>query len=243
MRRCRRSRRWGNAKLSGRTGVRAATSGPGAIHLLNGLYDAKLDHAPVVAIVGQTDRSARDGSYTPPAAPERAGPGAAGGRHPAHDHRGDHPGGRPGPGVRAAGARVQAGPLEPRCAPLRPGAGRGGAGEGARCSTTRASTRSPGRCAPCRAPRNSSPRRAFPICPMPTSPGCSAWTGCGWSGRRTWSRPGVRPWRRPALRHRLPHRPGGAADPAARLLGPDQGSGAVGPLRVTAIGLRWSRRV
>ena len=41
----------------------AATSGPGAIHLLNGLYDAKLDHVPVVAIVGQTSRSAMGGSY------------------------------------------------------------------------------------------------------------------------------------------------------------------------------------
>ena len=40
-----------------------ATSGPGAIHLLNGLYDAKLDHVPVVAIVGQTARSAMGGSY------------------------------------------------------------------------------------------------------------------------------------------------------------------------------------
>src|SRR6185295_14544113 len=40
-----------------------ATSGPGAIHLLNGLYDAKLDHVPVVAIVGQTDQSAIGGSY------------------------------------------------------------------------------------------------------------------------------------------------------------------------------------
>ena len=37
--------------------------GPGAIHLLNGLYDAKLDHVPVVAIVGQTNRSAMGGSY------------------------------------------------------------------------------------------------------------------------------------------------------------------------------------
>ena len=40
-----------------------ATSGPGAIHLLNGLYDAKLDHVPVVAIVGQTSRSAMGGNY------------------------------------------------------------------------------------------------------------------------------------------------------------------------------------
>ncbi|MFF8279181.1 thiamine pyrophosphate-requiring protein [Streptomyces lateritius] len=53
----------GYAKFSGRTAVCAATSGPGAIHLLNGLYDAKLDHVPVVAIVGQTNRSAMGGSY------------------------------------------------------------------------------------------------------------------------------------------------------------------------------------
>src|SRR5919109_4080983 len=43
----------GHAKWTGEVGVCMATSGPGAIHLLNGLYDAKLDHQPVVAIVGQ----------------------------------------------------------------------------------------------------------------------------------------------------------------------------------------------
>jgi pyruvate dehydrogenase (quinone) len=53
----------GYAKFSGNVAVCAATSGPGAIHLLNGLYDAKLDHVPVVAIVGQTERSALGGSY------------------------------------------------------------------------------------------------------------------------------------------------------------------------------------
>jgi pyruvate dehydrogenase (quinone) len=53
----------GYAKFSGKVGVCVATSGPGAIHLLNGLYDAKLDHVPVVAIVGQTARSAMGGSY------------------------------------------------------------------------------------------------------------------------------------------------------------------------------------
>src|ERR1700712_1467159 len=53
----------GYAKFSGQVGVCVATSGPGAIHLLNGLYDAKLDHVPVVAIVGQTARSAIGGSY------------------------------------------------------------------------------------------------------------------------------------------------------------------------------------
>ena len=53
----------GYAKFSGRVGVCMATSGPGAIHLLNGLYDAKLDHVPVVAIVGQTARSAVAGAY------------------------------------------------------------------------------------------------------------------------------------------------------------------------------------
>ena len=53
----------GYAKFSGQVGVCMATSGPGAVHLLNGLYDAKLDHVPVVAIVGQTARSAMGGHY------------------------------------------------------------------------------------------------------------------------------------------------------------------------------------
>ena len=53
----------GFAKFSGKCGVCVATSGPGAVHLLNGLYDAKLDHVPVVGIVGQTERSAMGGSY------------------------------------------------------------------------------------------------------------------------------------------------------------------------------------
>jgi pyruvate dehydrogenase (quinone) len=52
-----------HAKFTGEVGVCLATSGPGAIHLLNGLYDAKLDHQPVVAIVGQSSRLAMGGSY------------------------------------------------------------------------------------------------------------------------------------------------------------------------------------
>jgi pyruvate dehydrogenase (quinone) len=51
------------AKFTGEIGVCMATSGPGAVHLLNGLYDAKLDHQPVVAIVGQTARMAIGGHY------------------------------------------------------------------------------------------------------------------------------------------------------------------------------------
>jgi pyruvate dehydrogenase (quinone) len=50
-----------HAKFTGQVGVCMATSGPGAIHLLNGLYDAKLDHAPVVAIVGQAPLKALGG--------------------------------------------------------------------------------------------------------------------------------------------------------------------------------------
>ncbi|MGH2850648.1 MAG: thiamine pyrophosphate-requiring protein [Solirubrobacteraceae bacterium] len=53
----------GHAKFTGEVGVCLATSGPGAIHLLNGLYDAKLDHQPVVAIVGQQARAAMGGHY------------------------------------------------------------------------------------------------------------------------------------------------------------------------------------
>jgi len=52
-----------HAKFTGEVGVCMATSGPGAIHLLNGLYDAKMDHQPVVAIVGQSSRLAMGGSY------------------------------------------------------------------------------------------------------------------------------------------------------------------------------------
>src|SRR5947208_4621187 len=53
----------GHAKFTGEVGVCLATSGPGAIHLLNGLYDARMDHAPVVAIVGQQARAALGGDY------------------------------------------------------------------------------------------------------------------------------------------------------------------------------------
>lgn len=53
----------GHAKYTGELGVCLATSGPGAIHLLNGLYDAKLDHQPVLAIVGQQARAALGGHY------------------------------------------------------------------------------------------------------------------------------------------------------------------------------------
>ena len=52
-----------HAKFTGEVGLCYATSGPGAIHLLNGLYDAKCDHVPVVALVGQQARSALGASY------------------------------------------------------------------------------------------------------------------------------------------------------------------------------------
>ena len=52
-----------HAKFTGQVGLCYATSGPGAIHLLNGLYDAKMDHVPVVAIVGQQARTAIGASY------------------------------------------------------------------------------------------------------------------------------------------------------------------------------------
>ena len=51
-----------HAKFGGRVGVCLSTGGPGAIHLLNGLYDAKLDHQPVVAIIGQTTQEGIGGS-------------------------------------------------------------------------------------------------------------------------------------------------------------------------------------
>src|ERR1700712_725898 len=53
----------GHAKYTGTPGVCLSTQGPGAIHLLAGLYDAKLDHRPVVAIVGQIDSTAIGSGY------------------------------------------------------------------------------------------------------------------------------------------------------------------------------------
>src|ERR1043166_5131651 len=53
----------GHAKFTGELGVCLATAGPGAIHLLNGLYDAKLDRAPVLALVGQQKRTSLGADY------------------------------------------------------------------------------------------------------------------------------------------------------------------------------------
>lgn len=53
----------GHAKFTGAVGVVTSTQGPGAVHLLNGLYDAKLDHVPVVAIVGQQNSSVLGSGY------------------------------------------------------------------------------------------------------------------------------------------------------------------------------------
>ena len=53
----------GHAKFTGEVGVCLATSGPGAVHLLTGLYDAKADHQPVVAIIGQKPRPALGGDF------------------------------------------------------------------------------------------------------------------------------------------------------------------------------------
>ncbi|TMR10271.1 pyruvate oxidase [Nonomuraea turkmeniaca] len=53
----------GYAKATGRLGVCLATSGPGGIHLLNGLYDAKLDHVPVLAITGMQETSVLGTGY------------------------------------------------------------------------------------------------------------------------------------------------------------------------------------
>ncbi len=53
----------GHAKYTGEVGVAMSTQGPGAVHLLNGLYDAKLDHVPVVAVVGQQATTALGSEY------------------------------------------------------------------------------------------------------------------------------------------------------------------------------------
>ena len=53
----------GFAKFSGQLGVCLSTGGPGASHMLTGLYDAKLDHQPVLAVTGQAARPVRGASY------------------------------------------------------------------------------------------------------------------------------------------------------------------------------------
>jgi pyruvate dehydrogenase (quinone) len=53
----------GHAKYTGELGVCLSTAGPGAVHLLNGLYDARLDHQPVLAIVGQQDAAAMGSAF------------------------------------------------------------------------------------------------------------------------------------------------------------------------------------
>ena len=123
----------GYAKFSGMVGVCVATSGPGAIHLLNALYDKKLDHVAVVAIVGQTARSVMGGCYQQQVdllslfkvvcrdyAQMRTVP-----QQSPNPDRSGHPG-RPGrarpdlrdrpvrPGVRTTCACAQAGPIERR---------------------------------------------------------------------------------------------------------------------------------
>ena len=158
----------GYAKFSGRVAVCAATSGPGAVHLLNGLYDAKLDHVPVVALVGQTERSAMGGSYqqeidllslykdvcsdyvqmcTVPRAiaqPDRPGHQDRAGR--AGTDLPDLPVRRARPSLRAARARIQAGALQPRGHPThrsrRPTGGRAGRGHPERRGEGRAARRS-----------------------------------------------------------------------------------------------------
>src|SRR4051794_2384180 len=53
----------GHAKYTDGVGVVTSTQGPGAVHLLNGLYDAKLDHVPVVALVGQQETTVLGAEY------------------------------------------------------------------------------------------------------------------------------------------------------------------------------------
>src|SRR5262249_36465253 len=60
------------AKFSGELGVCLSTGGPGATHMITGLYDAKLDHMPVLAITGQAPRSVRGAHYQQEANLDRA---------------------------------------------------------------------------------------------------------------------------------------------------------------------------
>ena len=120
-----------------RSGVCLATSGPGAIHLLNGLYDAKLDHQPVVAIVGQQARAGLGGNYQQEVDLTTLFKDVA---HEyvqmAIDPGADPPPGRP----RASGSRSPSAPSPRSSSPTTPG-GRGGASS--RRTSTAPSTRAP----------------------------------------------------------------------------------------------------
>ncbi len=114
-----------HAKFTGQPGLCYATSGPGAIHLLTGLYDAKADHVPVVAIVGQQARSALGASYQQEVDLQTLfsdvqrirhdGDGARAGAH-LHRPRGAHRAGQAGGDLRhhperPAGARLRGPPM------------------------------------------------------------------------------------------------------------------------------------
>ena len=92
-----------HAKFTGEPRVCLATSGPGAIHLLNGLYDAGMDHQPVVAIVGQAATTALGGDYQQEVIPHRHRGEVRHLRNPAQGPAGRESG-------RAAGARAQHNP-------------------------------------------------------------------------------------------------------------------------------------
>jgi len=63
----------GYAKATGKVGVCLATSGPGGLHLLNGLYDAKLDHAPVLAVTGMQETAVLGTGHQLPTSPRVPG--------------------------------------------------------------------------------------------------------------------------------------------------------------------------
>jgi 2-succinyl-5-enolpyruvyl-6-hydroxy-3-cyclohexene-1-carboxylate synthase len=52
-----------HAKFTGEVGVCLSTGGPGATHMITGLYDAKVDHVPILAICGQAEATVRGASY------------------------------------------------------------------------------------------------------------------------------------------------------------------------------------
>ena len=156
-----------HAKFTGQVGLCYATSGPGAIHLLNGLYDAKMDHVPVVAIVGQQARTAIGASYQQEVDlqslfkdvagdyrrdGERAGAGAPSDRpgradrlHPAHRHLRHHSQRSSGADLRGPAGGPWHHPYRRRLRRPRATAGRGAAAAGGRRAQRRQEGRHAGR--------------------------------------------------------------------------------------------------
>lgn len=139
-----------HAKFTGEPGVCMAASSPGASHLITGLYDAHLDHQPMLAIVGQQARAAVGGDYQRELDPQTAAVRASSSPRPSTGSGLTGPRPAPRPHEDAEGRRGGRCPAASLLRGARPGLGPAGVGS-SRCSRSRARSRC-GLNRPCRVP-------------------------------------------------------------------------------------------